>query len=410
MNFPTLARLLVQALIVVTIGVRGSSGWSNDRTAELLTTGGSQLDSRLLQIDAQGQPIFRAADRKQTLAVDQLVRFGNPREQISDPLLVTSDGSLWVARQTFAPIAIEDEHVSFDSDTFGTIRLPMAQLRGILFLQPENDRLRDRMLDDILHGQQKNDLVMLENGDKLTGLVLTLQDDQLIFQTAAAKSTIALDQVVALVLNPTLARQPRQPDQFLLVGTHDGSRLVVESLKPAGRGVVMKTVAGLVVEAPLADIGYLQRVGGQAIYLSDIPIARYHHQPYLSLDWPYQRDRNVQGGRLRCGGQVYEKGIGVHSIAGLTYRLDRPYRQLQAELGIDDATEGAGSIILRIYTDDGSGQWEPKFTSPIIRGGQPPTPIAVDIRGAKRLSLIVDVADRGDQQDHANLLDARLIP
>jgi hypothetical protein len=250
----------------------------------------------------------------------------------------------------------------------------------------------------------------LENGDLLTGLTLALKDDQLTFRTADSNTTIDMDQVVALVLNPALTRRPPRPDQFLLVGTRDGSRLVLESLKPGGRGVVMKTVGGLVVNTSLANICYVQPLGRTATYLSDIPIAKYQHQPYLSLSWPYQRDRNVLGGRLRCGGRRSEKGIGVHSIAGLTYRLDQPYRRFEAELGIDDTTEGAGSIVLRIYTDDGSRKWQPKFTSDVVRGGQAPTPISVDIRGAKRLSLIVDVADRGDQQDHANLLDARLVP
>jgi len=130
----------------------------------------------------------------------------------------------------------------------------------------------------------------------------------------------------------------------------------------------------------------------------------------LSWTWPYRRDRNVLGGRLRTGGKLYEKGIGVHSNAGLTYRLDQPYRRLESLLGIDDATAGAGSVVVRIYADDGSGTWQLKFTSEIARGRQAPLPISADITGAKRLSLIVDAADHGDQQDHANFLDARLVP
>jgi hypothetical protein len=39
----------------------------------------------------------------------------------------------------------------------------------------------------------------------------------------------------------------------------------------------------------------------------------------------------------------------------------------------------------------------------------PPTPISVDVRGGKRLSLIVDFAERGDELDHADWLNARLV-
>ena len=38
-----------------------------------------------------------------------------------------------------------------------------------------------------------------------------------------------------------------------------------------------------------------------------------------------------------------------------------------------------------------------------------PKPIAVPLKGAKRLELIVDYAKRGDVQDYADWADARLI-
>jgi hypothetical protein len=44
----------------------------------------------------------------------------------------------------------------------------------------------------------------------------------------------------------------------------------------------------------------------------------------------------------------------------------------------------------------------------VIRGGQPPVPISVNIRSAKKLELIVDYADRADVLDHADWLNARL--
>ena len=85
-------------------------------------------------------------------------------------------------------------------------------------------------------------------------------------------------------------------------------------------------------------------------------------------------------------------------------------RKLAAEAAIDDQTGAQGSAIFRVYTDDGSGKWQLKYESPIVRGGATPLPISVDIAGAKRLSLLVDFADHGDIQAHADWLNARLLP
>jgi hypothetical protein len=96
--------------------------------------------------------------------------------------------------------------------------------------------------------------------------------------------------------------------------------------------------------------------------------------------------------------------------ARITYRLDGEFSRFQASLAIDDSTGNRGSVTCRVYIDDGGGAWKPVFTSNVIRGGQPPTAVDVDVSGARQISLLVDHADRGDQLDHLNWLDARVVP
>ena len=127
------------------------------------------------------------------------------------------------------------------------------------------------------------------------------------------------------------------------------------------------------------------------------------HLPFLNLAWPYKNDANVTGSQLRAGGHPYSKGIGMHSAARLTYRLAGAYKSFEADVALDDQVGAAGSVIFSVYVDDRLA-----FKSDVIRGGAAPTHIKVDTTGGKRLSLIVEFADRGDEQDHADWLDARL--
>jgi hypothetical protein len=152
------------------------------------------------------------------------------------------------------------------------------------------------------------------------------------------------------------------------------------------------------------DLVFLQVLGGRAVYLSDLP-ATYKHVPYLDLPWPYHTDRNVLAGRLRADGEVYLKGLGVHTASRLSYALDGKYRRLEAGLAIDDAAEGGGSARFRVFVDG-----KEQFASDTQRGGQPPTAMTVSVEGAKRLDLVVDFADRGPVLDRADWLDARLVP
>ena len=99
----------------------------------------------------------------------------------------------------------------------------------------------------------------------------------------------------------------------------------------------------------------------------------------------------------------------MHSPARITYDLDRPYRRFQAEVAIDGEAGPRGSVVFRVFTDDGSGTWRERATSEIVRGGESPTPISVDLTTAQRISLLVEYADRGEELDHADWLNARLI-
>jgi hypothetical protein len=161
--------------------------------------------------------------------------------------------------------------------------------------------------------------------------------------------------------------------------------------------------------APVHSLVALQPLGGKVTYVSDLRPASYRHIPFLSIAWPFRGDRSVLGSQLRCDGKLVLKGIGMHSASRLTYDLDAAYRRMDAELGIDDETHGKGSVLFCVFVDEGNSNWQPKYTSSIVRGGEPPIAMSVDLTGAKRVSLLVEYADRGDELDHADWLNARLI-
>ena len=160
----------------------------------------------------------------------------------------------------------------------------------------------------------------------------------------------------------------------------------------------------------VAELKFLMSFGPQVTYVSDLTRLDHKHIPYLDMPWGFGVDRNLLGGRLRGGGHVYAKGLGMHSTARLAFPLDRAYRWFEAELAVDDAAGDGGSVNFRVVRAGADGRWQDAYRSPIVRGGDKPIPIRVDLRGATHLVLIVEFADRGDQLDYADWLDARLIP
>ena len=129
--------------------------------------------------------------------------------------------------------------------------------------------------------------------------------------------------------------------------------------------------------------------------------------PYLSVRWPFARDRNVLGEPIVVRGKQYLKGIGMHAAARLTYRFDGDYRRFDSMVAVDDSAKGRGSVTFGAYISR-DGKWSEAFKSEIVRGGDEPQAVSVDLSGAKGITLTVDFADRGDELDHAVWLDVRL--
>jgi hypothetical protein len=422
----------------------------------LVPAGGEPRAARLVEIDAQGQMHFRSGTKTFALPPAEIVRWGKLAEPAHGPILVLADGGLVPADN----LAMENEHLTGESDVWGSLKMPLESLSAVVFRWPSGHAEQDKLLDRIARTKGDQDRLCLDNGDELAGLVEGLQNDKIALKADRGPTEIETRRIVVLVFSPALKQKPSRDGVRLWLGMSDGSRLGVTRLMAdtghdqggtgsasgqggtgfasgqggtgfasgqggtgsasgssgAGTGeasgaresddaTLKVLVGGATWHAPAKDLVFVQIVGGRAVYLSDLQPAEYKHVPYLSMTWPYATDRSVAGGLLRAGGHLYLKGVGVHSAARLTYKLDGRYRQFAADVAIDDATGGEGNAVFRVLVDG-----REKFASGSVRGGQRPRAIEVDVTGGKRLELVVDFGQRGDQQDYADWLDARLLP
>jgi hypothetical protein len=350
---------------------------------------------------------FKASDGSlRTFAASKVVRWGNFATAVGGHRIRLSRGDEIVGQA----VEIQDNELSVDSTLLEEVRLPRDSVSAIIFDMPTDDQSARTLEKRIASAASDTDTLLFANGDQLTGQMVDVARDKLNFKSAAADVVVDRARVAAVVF-----RRGTSPDKLTPVGLKtwvglcDGSRLLAWVVAADDKSARLDLVAGDEVAIESEAVVALQPIGGGAVYLSDLKDAGYRHIAFLSLAWNFRRDRNVTGGPLVADGRRYLKGLGMHSAARITYNLEGEYRAFQSELAIDDSTDGRGSATCRVFTDDGSGQWRLKYESPVIRGGEKPVGVDVDLTGAKRLSLLVDFADRGDEQDHIDWLDARLI-
>ena len=360
---------------------------------------GDPFRARLSAVDANWQIHFDVAGKPRSLPAAELVCWGRPAEPRRGPLVLLADGSLLVADVTGAG----RDALSAESALVGPVSIPLDGLCGVVVHAPADPLERDLLVDRVASASGSSDRLVLSNGDEIAGSIAAIREGKARVESRVGPVDVDWARIRALVYNPALVKRPGAAGLRAWAGLSDGSRLLATSLTVDGKSIRLGLAGGQAWKASAADLVFLQPLGGRVTYLSDLKPG--HRQvPFLELEWPYGADRNVLGGMLRTSGRPWLKGLGTHSASRLTCALAGQYRLFQAELGVDDAASGGGSVGFCVFVDG-----HLKHTSPIVRGDSPPRSIRVNVTGAQGLDLVVDFADRADELDYANWLDARLV-
>lgn len=124
---------------------------------------------------------------------------------------------------------------------------------------------------------------------------------------------------------------------------------------------------------------------------------------YMVQDWGYpQVNKSVLGGPLRVAGVQYDRGIGTHSISRLLVALEGKALSFSGWAGADDLNDFGGNMEFELIADEVL-----VWTSGVLHKGMPALPFCIDLRGVRKLALLVKEGGDGIMYDHADWLDAR---
>lgn len=313
---------------------------------------------------------------------------------------------------------ITTEHVRGESPRWGTIQLPAASVAAVMMTPPADTLERDLWLSRSLASGMEQDRLALTNGDLLRGELMlpppNRAEGRLVWFRPGPTSeplTLSLERIRLVVMRNSSATLPRNPRFW--VGFRPGDLFPVDEITQQDGQVRFTLVNSAQVSAATEvwqDVDFIQALGEQVAYLSDLRPLGFKHIPFLDQPLSFGADRNVHGGLLRSQDAVWPKGVGMPSTSRLAFELERPYRAFQAELCLDDSAGGLGCVVFRVFVQrDDPADWSAAYTSPSVRGGDAAIPVSVELTGVRRLALIVDFSDRGDEGDDADWLNARLI-
>lgn len=265
-------------------------------------------------------------------------------------------------------------------------------------------RKTQRVVDD--KGQEQ----VTEGLDSLEGVLSDVTGETVDFNFDGTSTEVPREKVEGLIYFQRTASTPAEPR--CQVVDRWGSAWNVKSLKLDGRVLECVSAAGVRTRLPLERLDKIDFSIGNLVFLSDLEMEQEWRPliqspttpPSLKELFRPRRDQGFFGGPLTLDGQACDKGLAIHSRTVLNYRLTRDFQRLVATAGIDHRFPARGSVTLTVT---GNGR---ELFSATIAGDQPPVPVDVDVRGVRRLTLLVDFGpDRSDVGDYLNLCNARLL-
>jgi alpha-galactosidase len=140
-------------------------------------------------------------------------------------------------------------------------------------------------------------------------------------------------------------------------------------------------------------------------HLSDLPWVR------MSNGWgPVEKDTSNgeqalgDGRPITINGAVYPKGLGAHAPSTIEYYAAERCTSVVADVGVDDEKNADGSVTFEIWADGTKVADSGRLTT-----ADPAKRLRAAVDGAQFVRLIVTDAGDGNNSDHADWADAKII-
>lgn len=370
----------------------------------------------------------------------------------SGPFVTLRGGGVMAGRL----IGISQNGIEIETVAFGRLRLSKEAIYG--YYQTATDLFHDS--SDSREGALIR--LTLANGDQLVARSLSVLAGLCEIQLLSPhprpdeRFTLPLRRVLAIDFSDgtchSCVSEPAMGEKVVWVALQDGSRFPtvanpVETLQKGsvGEGVVRLQPVSLpplkILECPTNElVSRMPQESGKwlacqqpALVTGALPRASLSKEvPLLSLP-DEQRlisGSNWDGSWPKLRGLTGFSAIAIHSPCCAEYVFDRPVQRFAAVVGIDDSAGQGGSVVLRVtvvsrkgaaggealkgeVSNETARTLRPEsetevFHSGLLRGGDPPLLLDLDLGLTRCLRLYVEPARDGNVLDRTLWLDPRV--
>jgi hypothetical protein len=217
------------------------------------------------------------------------------------------------------------------------VSLSTKQIRFVRF-SPPNEAL-DAQWAKALDAKASGDLLVVrkrEALDQVEGILGDVDGDKVVFELDREPMEVKRPRVDGFIF----AQSKRElPDAVCTVEDAGGWRLQAQGIELLKDQLVVSLTTGGTIQRPLDRIAKIDFSASSLRYLSDLNPESVEWTPFFSFpkeisalteNFKPRRDRDLEGGPIRLGGNRYAKGLGLTSRTTVVYRVPAGFRAFKA--------------------------------------------------------------------------------
>jgi hypothetical protein len=251
------------------------------------------------------------------------------------------------------------------------------------------------------------EVLWLKNGDRLEGGLAAITEKTLAFQSgeAAEPTEYPRAKIQGVGFNPNARPDEPGPDSWLELALVDGSRLAVVKAR-LDQGILHATTRyGPLIQVPLDQLQSLHFRSPRLVYLTEREPNGTAFVGYIDAHAErFGRDLTLTGSPLRVAGRRIHHGIATRPRTLLAYKTLPGDARFQAQVGVQEQAGPLASVVFRVLVDG-----QERFATKPMTVGEPSAAIDIDLKGVRSLVLATEFGERGDVQDEACWIEARIL-
>ena len=248
--------------------------------------------------------------------------------------------------------------------------------------------------------------------DTILGSIDRFTRNGILFQPSEARA--AQEYPFTTILGIALRNGQHSKERFpARVLTRAGDHVAAAPISVSGDRIVLLIEGKQQVSVPITEIAAVTLVSDDRSFLSDLEPFEVEERSFYGGQarplYPFQKDKAVGGSALCADGQIFGKGLGVHSRSRLVFFVPQGRSRFHALVGYDEEIKVLAwqrpRVDVRVLVD---GKVIANFAG--LRAGEPPQNLgAIPVKPGQKLTLEVDYGPDADHADRVDWLNAVLL-